>query len=181
MPDGCTVAEMDILVIRDQALGPDFLEAVEQIILDDDRLGLRVLDDVPDLRADKPKIDRHHHEPSLGDRRIDFHPFKAVVREDGDPIALLEPKSDERIGEFAGTIVPVAEGQGPSEIARADLVRIEIGVHGDDIAEMKQPAHWSPVDSGSAPFSTSMAQRMASTTLRNSMIEPSPVRLTTRP
>src|ERR1700757_2241211 len=46
---------------------------------------------------------------------------------------------------------------------------------------MKQPAHWSPVDSGSAPFSTSTAQGTASTTERNLTDAPSRVRLTSRP
>ena len=38
-----------------------------------------------------------------------------------------------------------------------------------------------PVLRSTMPLCTSMAQRTASTTLRNSMIEPSPVRLTMRP
>ena len=133
MPGGCLVAEMDILVIRDQALGPDFLQAVDQIILDDDRIGLRVLDDVPDLRADKPKIDRHHHEARLGDRRIDFHPFKAVVGEDCNAVSLSKTKSEERVGELASTLVPNAKGKGPREIARAYLLRKEVGIRGEDV------------------------------------------------
>jgi hypothetical protein len=129
---GRSAAEVDMFVLGDQPLGPDCFEEVEQIVLDDDGFRFRVLDDVLDLGADQPEIDRHYHEPSLGHRRVDFHPFEAVVREDRDPIALLEPKSEERIGGFAGTFIPVAEGQGPSEIARSDLVRTQIGVNGDD-------------------------------------------------
>ena len=90
MPGGRSAAEMDRLVLDDQALGPDCLKAVEQIILDDDRLGFRVLHDVPYLRADQPEIDRHQHKARFGDRRIDLHPFKAVVGENRDPISLLE-------------------------------------------------------------------------------------------
>ena len=63
---------------------------------------------------------------------------------DGDPISLLEPQSGKRIGELAGPIVPPAKGQGSFEIARAYLIRRQIGIHGDDLAEMEQVAHWSP-------------------------------------
>src|SRR5271165_641490 len=111
MPGGSSAAEMDVLVIGDQALGSDFLQAAEQIILDDDRLGLRVLDDVPDLRADKPEIDRRHYEARLGDRRIDFHPLKAVVGENRNPVSLFKSESEERVGEFAGALVPNAKGE----------------------------------------------------------------------
>jgi hypothetical protein len=39
----------------------------------------------------------------------------------------------------------------------------------------------NPALRSTRPFCTSIAQRTASTTLRNSMIDPSPVRLTMRP
>ena len=57
----------------------------------------------------------------------------------------------------------------------------------DHIAEMDADAEFdarsggSPALRSAMPLWTSMAQRTASTTLRNSMRMPSPVRLTTRP
>ena len=57
----------------------------------------------------------------------------------------------------------------------------------DDVAQMNADAEFDaalggrPALRSTMPFCTSIAQRTASTTLRNSMRAPSPVRLTTRP
>src|SRR5271157_5855458 len=51
----------------------------------------------------------------------------------------------------------------------------------DHVAEVNADPDGTPALRSTRPFCTSMAQRTASTTLRNSMRLPSPVRLTTRP
>jgi hypothetical protein len=46
---------------------------------------------------------------------------------------LSKTESEERVGELASTLVPNAKGEGPREIARAYLLRKEVGIRGEDV------------------------------------------------
>ena len=100
----------------------------------------------------------------------------------------LEPSLDLPVGVLGETDRP---GLGDALEPRGDIdaVAHEVAVALlDNVAEVDADAKLDAAFSGgrptlrsTMPVCTSIAQRTASTTLRNSMIEPSPVRLTMRP
>ena len=113
----------------------------DELVLNDDRGGFGVLDDVADLRPDQPEVDRHRDQAGFGQRRVDFQPFEAVVGKDRDPVALVEPDPDQGVGKPAGAIVPLTERHRSRQIAPARLIRKQPRVHGDDLAEMEHLGH----------------------------------------
>ena len=94
------------------------------------------VDDVLDLGADQPEVDRHRDEPGARERDVDLHPLDAVVGEQRDAVALGEAEAEQRVGEAARALVPLRERERAARIARADLV----GLPGAPAPRRSRPA-----------------------------------------
>src|SRR5262249_57427403 len=81
-------------------------DPTQQLILDDERLRLAVLDDIADFRSDQPEVNRHGDKSRHRSGGVDFEPLQAIVRKDADTVAPCEPQARERIGEPAKTLLP---------------------------------------------------------------------------
>ena len=134
-------AEVDVAPRRDPEVAADAVDAVDEVGLHDAGLRLAVVDDVGDLAADEAEVDRHHHQPGLGRRRIDLEPLDRVVGEDRDPIAALESEPQQPVGEPAGPLVPLPEGHRSREVAGADPVRVKVGIDAQRLAHVEQSNH----------------------------------------
>jgi hypothetical protein len=71
----------------------NWLDRIDQLILNDERAGLAILHDVADLGTDQPEIDRHGDQARQRRGCVNFKPFDAVIGEDADPIALGEAET----------------------------------------------------------------------------------------
>jgi len=80
----------------------------------------------------------HRDQPRLRAGGVDLDPFDPVIGERRDPVALLQPKPHQRIGEATGAFVPQREAHRALEIADADPLWLQPGLgaqrpaHGED-------------------------------------------------
>ena len=66
----------------------EWLHRIDQLVLHNDGAGLAILDDVTDLGAKQPEIDRHGDQARQRRCGIDFEPFDAVIGKDANSVAL---------------------------------------------------------------------------------------------
>ena len=132
---------MDQVARRHGQVGADLLDEAEQLVLDDQRRGLRILDDVAHVGAGEPEVDRQRDQPGLGRGGEDLQPLDAVVGEDGDAIALGQPQPQQRVAKTAGTLVPLPEAHHPLEIARAGRLAQHASVYRQHLTDGQQLFH----------------------------------------
>jgi hypothetical protein len=112
-------------------------------VLDDHGTCRGVLRDVPDLGCEQAKVDGHRDEPRFRERDVDLHPLDAVVGENRHAIATLEAEPQQSVCEAAGPRVPLRVGKRTARIARADLVRLQSCVRGEDLPHVEDRPHGS--------------------------------------
>src|SRR5262249_53366904 len=74
---GTMCTEANEFLLRDRQLVANRLNSIYELVLNDDRSGLAVFDDVLDLRPDEPEIDWYRDQASECGRCIDFKPLNA--------------------------------------------------------------------------------------------------------
>src|SRR5690348_12732286 len=102
---------MDEALGRNVEIGTDGRHPLHQYVLDDERPSATMLDDVLDLGADEPEVDRDGHQPGSRQPDVDLQPLYAVVRQHGDSVTGLQAEPEQRIGEATGALVPLAIAQ----------------------------------------------------------------------
>jgi hypothetical protein len=135
---------MNTALIGDVQSIADGVQLADELVLHDQRLRLAMLDDVLNLRPLEPEVDGDRDQPRARQRHIHLHPLDAVVREERDAIALGQPKSQERPRKPARPLVPLAEGQRASRIARTDLLGLETSMRRDDVGNGENARHGRP-------------------------------------
>ena len=135
----------------------DLFDRAQQRVLDDEGARAAIGRDIGDLAPDQAEVDRHGDQPGFGGRGIDLQPLDAVVGQDRDPVALLEPEAAQRVGQPARARVPLAKGHPALEIGRADPLGIEPRVGGQDLAKIQQRQH-RPLRAGSPHQTACLAE-----------------------
>src|SRR4029079_3779902 len=110
--------EVDEAVRLDREVLANLLDHAGEFILYNKRGRFAVVDDELHLLADQAEIDRQRHETGFCGCRKNFAPFDAVVGENCDPVSLVESETEWRLGEPAGTLVPLLECHRTFEVAR---------------------------------------------------------------
>src|SRR5580704_757729 len=102
---------------------------------------LAILEDVLNILAAQPEIDRHRNDSGKRRRCIDSQPLDAIVGENADAIALAQPDPRKRIGEPAGALIPQPKRHAAFKVARADLFRTETPIRRQHVADVSQLTH----------------------------------------
>ncbi len=119
----------------------NLFDRAQKRVLDDEGAGATIGRDIDDLAPDQAEVDRHGDQPGFGGGGIDLQPLDAVVGEDRDPVALLEPETPQRVGQPARARIPRAKGHPALEIGRADPLGIKPRVGGQDLAKIQERQH----------------------------------------
>ena len=82
------------------------------VVLDDDRLGVGVLEDVLALVGRVRLVDRNHRRADAERREVEVGPLRAGVGEDRDLVALLDPELDQAERELADDLADLGVGLG---------------------------------------------------------------------
>ena len=82
-----------------------------EALVNDERLGLGVVDDVVDLRADEMPVDGGHVQAALVGGQAERELLEAVGQQGRDLIALAEPGGPQTPGDPVGEGGQLAEGQ----------------------------------------------------------------------
>src|SRR5262249_2993108 len=133
----CTFAEMNKPVRSDRQIVADLFDNADEFVLNDQGCGLRVLDDVADFRAEKPKVYGHGYKTCFGRCRIYLDPFNTIVSQDGDAIALRQTEAKQGVGEAAGALIPLCESHRTIEVAGADATRQQTSMNREHLPEIQ--------------------------------------------
>jgi hypothetical protein len=116
-------------------LGGDALDVGDHLGADEDDLGVAVGDDIGHLRRGQPPADRRGHHPGLGRAEPQLEIEVAVLADIGDPVAGLQARRDQGVGDLAGLAVEFGEGGVAALEAQRHGARPDLAVIAGDVAQ----------------------------------------------